>query len=352
MKSDEEGMSVDLGYLQTEATHGISSDQVKHNFFYVKLNDLGDDIIGEGSFGKVMKSSWDGVPCAVKVFNKTSCNTESFMKHMLRETQKWALCLRHPNIVQFYGLWDGNGCNECPSIVMELLVSSLESFLEKRKEVRHKIPVKFKRAVLLDVCQAMVYLHNYKIIHRDLKCSNILLTSSLVAKVSDFGTACIREKDGLLTNNPGTYDINAPETYKDEYGPEVDVFSYGCAIIQMMTHEFPVPLKQVEMNEYQRRKHLLGGLELVQYEEFPSLMKECLNDDPTDRPTFTNIQIRLSSKPRFTNSDRYNILSASLENSTTTLQEGSFIRLKFPEYYQWLLAILVCFICILSVTVL
>ena len=96
--------------------------------------------------------------------------------------------LRHPNITLFLGVCFLPNC-QLPLLVMERLDGSLDGLLETVPN----IPLTLKQSMLEDVARGLLYLHkhNPQIIHRDLTAKNVLLTSSLVAKVTDFGNSRI-----------------------------------------------------------------------------------------------------------------------------------------------------------------
>ena len=121
--------------------------------------------------------------------------------------------LRHPNVAQFLGLCFLSKC-QFPVLVMERLDGSLDNLLETIPN----IPLALKRSMLHDIARGLLYLHNHKpqIIHRDLTAKNVLLTSSLVAKVTDFGNSrIVNLQPGQLAQTlsrlPGTLVYMPPE---------------------------------------------------------------------------------------------------------------------------------------------
>ena len=139
--------------------------------------------------------------------------------------------LRHPNITQFLGLCFLSG-TQLPLLIMERLETSLDDLLEHIPN----LPLSLKRSVLEDVASGLLYLHKMQppVIHRDLTASNVLLTSSLVAKISDMGNSRIIDMRGgqmarTLSKLPGTLVYMPPEALDDthRYGPSLDVFSFG-----------------------------------------------------------------------------------------------------------------------------
>ena len=139
--------------------------------------------------------------------------------------------LRHPNIIQFLGLCFLPDC-QLPLLVMEKLEGSLDDLLE----IVPNILLTLKYSILEDVGRGLLYLHNHnpQIIHRDLTAKNVLLTSSLVAKITDLGNSRIvniqpGQLAQTLSRNPGTAVYMPPEapSAAARYGPSLDIFSFG-----------------------------------------------------------------------------------------------------------------------------
>ena len=139
--------------------------------------------------------------------------------------------LRHPNIAQFLGV-----CFSEDSPLPILLIEKLDSSLYDLLETVPNIPLALKRSMLEDVAKGLLYLHqhNPQIIHRDLTAKNVLLSTSLVAKVTDFGNSRIVDfQPGQLARTlsqvPGTLSYMSPETFdaSSRYGSSLDIFSFG-----------------------------------------------------------------------------------------------------------------------------
>ena len=139
--------------------------------------------------------------------------------------------LHHPNVIQFLGICFLQD-STLPVLVMEKLEDSLHDLLE----VVPNIPLIIKRAILEDVARGLHYLHTHDpiIIHRDLTAKNVLMTSSLVAKISDLGNSRIvtlqpGQLAQTLSRYPGTLVYMPPEATgaSARYGPSLDIFSFG-----------------------------------------------------------------------------------------------------------------------------
>ena len=132
-----------------------------------------------------------------------------------------------------------------PVLVMELMDCNLIQLLENN----HNIPMYVKLSILQDVSRAICYLHtlNPPIMHCDLNSNSILLTTSLVAKVSDFGVSMVMSplaSERMITA-PGTLHFMPPEAFADDphYGLPLDVFSFGCVVCHVITQQWPEPSK-------------------------------------------------------------------------------------------------------------
>ena len=182
---------------------------------------------------------------------------------------------------------------------MEYLPLSLTQCLETHQD----LPLQIKYSILLDVAKGLNYLHCKRppIVHRDLTANNILLTSNFIAKISDLGVSRMADtfKRQQLTTAPGNAVVMAPEALEDNpsYDNKLDVFSYGCLILHVFTHQWPVPTAQ-----YRRKQNDPNSFTLVSEWDrrskytttipsdnpFFPFAKSCLDNDPKKRPTMSD----------------------------------------------------------------
>lgn len=272
-----------------------------------------DEVLGKGCYGDVVAVKYDGLCCAGKklhasVFAKAeegpsadeaadadapkaevsvSSLEARFGEQCARVSQ-----LRHPNIVQFYGVHVpaklGEGAT--PTLVMELLPFNLPNVLEK-----YQLPAYTKRAVLLDVAAGLQYLHGRSspIVHGHLSASSVLLTASLQAKISacflGFG-APSRIKNLIYS---------APEIRREEPPSAAgDVFALGNLIIHVFLQKELMLIEDSSVTEVQRRERFLNDIEDCQ--QLTELAKKCLNDDPLYRPAATEVVYQLEEIIRAT----------------------------------------------------
>ena len=222
--------------------------------------------LGRGSYAKVFKAEWLGLPCVAKVFH-----TDIFPKH---HAETWKLLgreiqllqqIRHPNIVQLLGFVSVSTTN-IPSIVMELLDTNLTNLLERRGVLPFDIQV----GILHDVAVGLSFLHGQKdpIIHRDLSSNNILLTNHLVAKISDLGLAKHIKSPELQAGSAGGFGtpyFMPPEVIGQnppQISPKTDIFSFGVVTLQIATGKFPEVRGSINLDaEANRRMHHIKQLE-------------------------------------------------------------------------------------------
>ena len=181
--------------------------------------------------------------CAGKKLHETLLDDENIgVDNVVRKYEQECQLmssLRHPNITQFLGLYFLPE-TRLPLLVMERLETSLDDLLDNMPG----LPLSLKCSVLEDIASGLVYLHKRQppVIHRDLTTNNVLLTSSLVAKISDLGNSRIADmRPGqvarTLSRLPGTLVYMPPEALNEthRYGPSLDVFSFGHLILYTLT---------------------------------------------------------------------------------------------------------------------
>ena len=280
-----------------------------------KLKIIPGKEIGKGSYGRVLEIWLEGTLCAAKeihwilVENVTPKELE-YRKHSFLKECELASTMRHPNLVQVLGTCYPTPHAKLPWLVMELMDTSLSSFL-KEYGASDRIPMHFKFSILVDIAQGLEYLHAHDVVHRDLSSNNILLTKHLVAKISDLGVAKVIEVVGQHTQMPGTLHFMPPEaqSVKPQYDKSVDVFSFACITLHVMsnkwpTPEYPITENEVVLTEVERRKEYLefctlSSLSLdsesvtIDFDGLRRLVESCLQKIPEKRPDISKVRAEL-----------------------------------------------------------
>ena len=292
---------------------------VKDQFEKLKeltINDIElGEVIGRGASGKILRGNWKGAPCAVKeihsIFQEIASEIEfaAFRTAFVEECRR-SIRLRHPNIVQFFGVCYPPSSGHLPRLVMELLHCSLTGFLENNSEILHKI----KLSILHDISLGLRFLHTSSppIIHRDLSSNNVLISRGYVAKIGDLGTARFLKphnqaqlsKVSQLTKAPGTVDFMPPEVMFDnpQYGTSLDVFSFACVCLHTITQKWPSPTAPVYTDP--KTNMLLPRSEAERRASFldmfcnealflKPLLLDCLKNNPNARPSIVEVSKKL-----------------------------------------------------------
>ncbi|XP_047314430.1 G-type lectin S-receptor-like serine/threonine-protein kinase At1g11410 [Impatiens glandulifera] len=191
--------------------------------------------LGQGGFGTVYKGRLrNGIDIAVKRLAKNSDQGFEEFKNEVSLIVK----LQHRNLVRLLG------CCFQPyekMLIYEYLPNKgLDSFIFDQDKC-YILNWEKRFNIILGIARGMIYLHQdsrLKIIHRDLKASNILLDDGLNPKISDFGTARIFGGDQMEANTKrvvGTYGYMSPEyAMEGLYSIKSDVFSFGVILLEII----------------------------------------------------------------------------------------------------------------------
>ena len=196
------------------------------------------NLLGSGSYGDVYQATWQGIEVAVKQLHLKTLSGDA-AKDFQHEATMMGQC-QFPHIVRLYGI-----CQEPNHVamVMEYLPKgSLYHVLHDANEVLPWNPIRWD--IALDIGKGLSYLHDQKIIHRDLKSLNVLLDHQYHAKISDFGFAKVKsESQGTKTKlEIGTLRWMAPELLKretDDHNVATDIYSYGMVLWEIASRQLP-----------------------------------------------------------------------------------------------------------------
>jgi hypothetical protein len=225
----------------------VSSSEWEIDIYEIKFQKR----IGQGGSATTYLGSWaGGQQVAIKVASITEFGLEGWRTEVAA-LQK----LHHPNIIRLLG------SIEHKSPLTYCLVLEYCNAGDLSTALKYPTPRNFLFHVAISIANAMSYLHNRHVIHRDLKPGNVLCDGNIasgnfVVKVTDFGVATEdgdwpetqhpiggpagAENANNLTGETGTYRWMAPEVIRREaYSNMADVYSFAIMIWQFVTHEEP-----------------------------------------------------------------------------------------------------------------
>ena len=278
-----------------------------------------DDELGRGTYGRVYTVDYYGTICVAKeiypflVEGDGQEQAKQIAAFFMRECRQCS-SLRHPNIIQFLGVYypalPGTAVERVPllpAIVMEMMENSLTTLVKKYE----KVPLCIKYSIVHDISLGLRYLHNHDppIVHCDLTPNNILLTVHHVAKISDVGVAKVINATSrkALTRALGISDFMPPEslTRNPVYDCSMDVFSFAGIVLHTFNQQWPSPSEQVKfdpatramiaLSEVERRQEYLDKMQ-GEAESLRPLVEKCLDNDPAVRPIIATVceRIRIS----------------------------------------------------------
>ncbi|KAI3470646.1 hypothetical protein Pfo_027309 [Paulownia fortunei] len=309
------------------------------------IRDATDDfsqanMLGQGGFGAVYKGKLlDGQEIAVKRLSRSSDQGDLEFKNEVLLVAR----LQHRNLVRLLGF--------CLKEIERLLIyefvqnASLDYFMfdpirrqQMDRDIRYKI--------IGGIAKGLLYLHEdsrLRIIHRDLKTSNILLDGEMNPKIADFGMARLIVQDethGSTSKIVGTYGYMPPEyAFQGHFSVKSDVFSFGVMVLEIVSGQ-----KNNNFRNGENVEHLLKNVidpVLRAGSGFPYDMLRCIHigllcvqENTADRPTMASVVVMLNSssltlslpsKPAF-------FMNGRLEGDISLLEEENPRQLEAGNY--------------------
>ncbi|GLU23233.1 hypothetical protein SLE2022_392560 [Rubroshorea leprosula] len=269
--------------------------------------------LGEGGFGPVYKGTLaNGKEIAVKRLSRTSGQGLLEFKNEVMLIAR----LQHKNLVRLLGCCIED--NETLLVYEYMPNRSLDVFLfDSSMSVQLDWQRRF--SIVTGIARGIMYLHEdsrLRIIHRDLKVSNILLDSEMNPKISDFGMArifSVNQSEANTKRVVGTYGYMAPEyAMEGLFSVKSDVFSFGVMLLEIISGK-----KNNGFYFYKRCESLLTfawklwsqgqGMQLIDPQLVQSCVEFevlkcihigllCVQKDPVDRPTMSSVILMLGNE--------------------------------------------------------
>lgn len=191
--------------------------------------------IGAGGMSNVYKAKDQKLNrfVAVKVLKPEFSADATFVKKFRVEAQS-AAGLSHPNIVNVYDVGEEDGIYY---IVMELVQGiTLKHYIERKG----KLDIREVLNISVQIASGMGAAHANRIIHRDIKPQNVIMSRDGKVKVTDFGIAKAADSTTVTTNAAGSVHYISPEQARGGYSDEKsDIYSLGITMYEMVTGKVP-----------------------------------------------------------------------------------------------------------------
>jgi len=234
--------------------------------------------IGSGGFGTVYLAEDTFLKSlrALKIPHRIGVQTEK----LLQESALQSKLLQHPHIVKLLTV---DVIDKVYIMVMEYIDGTdLETRIDDRNNLELPAALRYLRQIL----SAVGFAHEHKVIHRDIRPSNVLIDKEDNIKVTDFGTSTLLLGKPFATTRIGSPPYMAPEQFEGRAVLASDIYSIGCLFYEMVTGFPPIVLAN-PMEIYKKAK--AGGIEPLRRkaqnvsEELDRVVMTMLQPDPSRR---------------------------------------------------------------------
>lgn len=248
--------------------------------------------LGSGSFGSVYEAiSDDGFFFAVKEVSLVDQGLNGKQRILQLEHEISLLSrLEHENIVQYFGTHKEGGKLY---IFLELVSQGSLAALYQKYHLQDSQVSAYTRQIL----NGLHYLHRRNVLHRDIKCANILVDASGLVKLADFGLAKEMSILSQAKSSKGTVYWMAPEVWPmlwafpdgkvakaKPHGPPADIWSLGCTVLEMLTGEVPYPDMEWTQALLKIGRGIPPEIPNTLSEDARDFIKKCVQANPNDRP--------------------------------------------------------------------
>jgi serine/threonine protein kinase len=242
-----------------------------------------EDVLGRGRFGVVYRGVQEALhrPVAIKVLAPEFANDRERVTAFLTEARR-AGGLNHPNLVQVHDVISANGIY---FLVMELMAGSVGEQLAEDGRLEEPAV----RRIMSDVCAALSFAEQNRLVHRDVKPDNILYTEDGAYKLADLGIAAPIADDGLARQERifGSPHYVAPEQARGgTIDGRADLYALGATVYHLLAGKpvFSGPTRDIIQGHLSRPAPDVREAAPEVSQGLAKLVAKLLGKRPTDRP--------------------------------------------------------------------
>eukprot|EP01017_Pseudomicrothorax_dubius_P030296 TRINITY_DN3767_c0_g2_i2.p1 TRINITY_DN3767_c0_g2~~TRINITY_DN3767_c0_g2_i2.p1 ORF type:complete len:271 (-),score=44.11 TRINITY_DN3767_c0_g2_i2:68-880(-) len=221
-----------------------------------------------------------------KVIEKSTLAKSQARQRLISEI-KIHRSLKNENVVLFEHVFEDH---ENVYILQEICPNKTLNDVLKRRKRLHEIEV---QSCLVQLINGLKYLHDNRIIHRDLKLGNLLISETMELKIGDFSLATKLEYEGERKRTIcGTSNYLAPEILqgKNGYSYEVDIWSLGNILYTLLIGTLPFASQDVKSTYTKiRNQDYDFPMEIPLSDSAKDMIRKILVVDPSQRPTLEDI---------------------------------------------------------------
>ncbi|KAE9579034.1 Serine/threonine-protein kinase nak1 [Colletotrichum fructicola] len=259
-----------------------------------------NELIGKGSFGRVYKATDinTSMLVAVKIIDIEESDTVNpkladTFKEFLAEVNALKL-LSDSGAKNINHVIDALPVGQSMWMITEYCAGGSVATLMK-PTAPGGLQEKWIVPILREVAEAVFWVHRQGIIHRDIKCANVLVTEAGGVQLCDFGVAGVIEtKFDKRSTFIGTPHWMAPELFDQStsYGTEVDIWAFGSMVYEIASGLPPNVMAGIDV--YQLGNYIKAHTPRLEGDQYSDQLKDlvsyCLREDPSKRPTIEDVQ--------------------------------------------------------------